>query len=139
MSGAEMVSRDLIGLRLPTVKAIVEPGRLSGFRRTIGSTEHRNPMAPPTYLFALEMLEADRPLAFVEDLKVDMAAVLHSEQAFTYHAPVSAGDEITLETVITDIFEKKNGALVFVVQDTKATRRDGVHVADLRRTLVIRN
>lgn len=134
-----MVSRSLIGHRLPVVTARVEAGRLRNFRRTIGSADPSDPQAPPTYLFALELLEADRPLAFIEDLDVDMGAVLHSEQSFTYHAPVRAGDEIRLETVIADVFEKKNGALVFVVQDTRATNQKGEAVADVRRTLVVRN
>src|SRR3546814_7749118 len=102
-----MVAATLIGHRLPVVKARVEAGRLRAFRRTIGSADPSNPVAPPTYLFALEMLEADRPLAFAEELGVDMAKVLHSEQAFTYFAPVRAGDEIVLETIVSDIFEKK--------------------------------
>src|SRR3546814_905620 len=103
------------------------------------SADPSNPVAPPTYLFALEMLEADRPLAFAEELGVDMAKVLHSEQAFTYFAPVRAGDEIVLETIVSDIFEKKGGALTFIVQDTKATNQEGLRVADIRRTLVVRN
>jgi hypothetical protein len=134
-----MADASLIGHRLPDVRARVEPGRLRAFRRTIGAMDPADPVAPPTYLFALEMLESDRPLAFVEELDVDMAAVLHSEQAFTYHAPVRAGDEILLQTIVSDVFEKKGGALLFVVQDTKATDQDGRHVADVRRTLVIRN
>lgn len=134
-----MADASLIGHRLPDVRAVVEPGRLRTFRRTIGAADPVNPVAPPTYLFALEMLESDRPLAFVEELDVDLAAVLHSEQAFIYHAPVRGGDTILLETIVSDVFEKKGGALVFVVQDTKATNQDGRHVADVRRTLVIRN
>lgn len=134
-----MADRSLIGRRLAPVRAIVEPGRLRAFRRMIGAADSSDPIAPPTYLFALEMLESDRPLAFAEDLDIDMAAVLHSEQAFTYHSPVRAGDEILLETVVVDVFDKKGGALTFVVQDTKATNQNGRHVADVRRTLVIRN
>lgn len=134
-----MVSRSLIGHRFPVVEARVEAGRLRNFRRTIGAADPCDPRAPPTYLFALELLESDRPLAFIEDLGVDMGTVLHSEQSFTYHAPVRAGDEIRLETVIADIFEKKNGALVFVVQDTCATNQRGERVADVRRTLVVRS
>ena len=130
---------NLVGRRLPTVTAVVEPGRLKAFRRVIGSPCPSCDLAPPTFLFALEMLEADRPLAFVEDLGVDITSVLHSEQAFTYHATIKAGDHILFETVISDIIEKKGGALVFVVQDTTATNQNGDHVADVRRTLVIRN
>ena len=130
--------RNLIGQRLPAITASVEPGRLRHFRQTVGSAEPSEKRAPPTYLFALEMLESERPMAFVEDLGVDIASVLHSEQAFTYHEPVFAGDTIRLETEIVDIFEKKGGALVFVVQDTRATNQHQRTVADIRRTLVVR-
>lgn len=133
-----MVAASLIGHRLPSVRATVEPGRLRNFRRTIGASDPQDPIAPPTYLFALEMLESDRPLAFIEELGVDIASVLHSEQTFTYHAPVRAGDTILFETVVSDVLEKKNGALVFVVQDSTATGADGSRIADVRRTLVIR-
>ena len=128
----------LVGKRLPAITAIVAPGRLRHFRRIVGSADPDEARAPPTYLFALEMLESARPMAFVEELGVDIATVLHSEQAFTYHGPVYAGDTITLETQIADIFEKKAGALVFVVQDTRATNQHDRIVADIRRTLVIR-
>lgn len=133
-----MADKSLIGRRLPPVRAKVEPGRLRSFRCTIGAALPADPVAPPTYLFALEMLEAERPLAFIEDLDVDIAAVLHSEQSFIYHAPVRAGDDILLESVVSDVFEKKGGALLFIVQRTRATNQDGLHVADVSRTLVVR-
>ena len=134
-----MVSPDLIGHRLPTTHATVEPGRLKAFRRAISSADCADPVAPLTYLFALEMLEAERPLAFIQDLGIDLAAVLHSEQAFQYLQPIRAGDRLLMEGRVTDIFEKKGGALSFVVQDVRVTREDGEHVANVRRTLVVRN
>ena len=134
-----MVSREFIGHRLPTTHATVEPGRLKAFRRTIGSADVSDPTTPLTYLFALEMLEAENPLAFVQDLGIDMGSVLHSEQAFEYLRPVRAGDRLVMEGQVSDIFEKKGGALSFVVQDVRVTRDDGQHVANLRRTLVVRN
>lgn len=133
-----MVDTSFIGRRLPTVDAVVEPGRLRGFRRVIGSADPSDPVAPPTFLFALEMLEAERPLAFIEDMDVHIPSVLHSEQSFDYHHPVRAGDRLVLETIVLDVFEKRGGALVFIVQGTRVTNDDGVHVADLRRTLVVR-
>lgn len=84
------------------------------------------------------MLEADRPLAFIEDLHLDLTAVLHAEQAFTYFAPVFVGDEVLLETSVSEIFEKKKGALVFIVQNTHVVK-NGLVVADMRRTLVVRD
>ncbi|WP_205452100.1 MaoC family dehydratase N-terminal domain-containing protein [Sphingobium estronivorans] len=129
----------MIGHRFAPVQAHVEAGRLRNFRKVIGCAQPGEQTAPPTYLFALEMIESENPMAFIEDLGIDMAKLLHSEQSFTYFAPVRAGDRILLETVVTDIFEKKGGALLFVVQDTKATNQHGAHVATVRRTLVIRN
>jgi hypothetical protein len=128
----------IIGQALPTVTAHVEPGRMRAFRRAIGARDVSDQAAPLTYLFALEMLDAERPLAFVEDIGIDIARVLHSEQAFTYLAPVKAGDTLTMSSTVSNVTEKKGGALVFIVQDTKVTNQRGVHVADLRRTLVVR-
>lgn len=134
-----MTVRGMIGRELPVVKASVEPGRLRSFRRVTGSGDVDSPLSPPTYLFCLGMLDADRPLAFVEDLGVDLAVVLHSDQAFDYHAPVQAGDRLVLRTVVSDVFEKKGGELLFVVQNTAITKENGEHIADMQRTLVIRN
>lgn len=134
-----MQSRDMIGHRFTPMRANVEAGRLRNFRKVIGCADPGEANAPPTYLFALEMLESDHPMAFVEELGIDVAKLLHSEQSFTYFAPVTGGDQILLETEVTDIFEKKGGALLFVVQETKATNQHGAHVASVRRTLVVRN
>jgi hypothetical protein len=47
---------------------------------------------PPTYLFCLEMMDAEKPFEFLEALQIDLARVLHGEQRFSYHAPVVVGD-----------------------------------------------
>ena len=76
------------------------PGRLRYFFNTLGETNpiYRDPEAakaagfaatpiPPTYLFCLEMLDADNPFAMLEALDIDLRRVLHGEQKFVYHAP----------------------------------------------------
>jgi acyl dehydratase len=40
---------------------------------------------------------------------------------------------------VTDIADKKGGALTMVAIRTKVTNQRGVHVADLTRTIVVRN
>ena len=94
------------GAALTPVTARVEPGRLRYFVDTIGE---RNPIyrdaevartrqamprypSPPTYLFCLEMMDADEPFEFLTELDIDLARILHGEQSFTYHAPVVVGD-----------------------------------------------
>ncbi len=65
--------------------------------------------------------------------------VLHGEQSFIYHRMAYAGDTLRFESRIADIYEKKGGALDFVVRETRVSRHDGEHIADLRSVLVHRN
>lgn len=93
---------------------------------------------PPTYLFCLEM-EGPDPTAMRRLLNIDIARVLHGEQRFEYHAPAFAGETLRFEPVITDIYDRKNGALEFVVRRTRVHRLGGECVATLHNTTVVRN
>lgn len=138
-----MVDRLAIGRRLSPVTARVEPGRLRFFLDTIGET---NPQlrgagapVPPTYLFCLEMLDAADRFGFLAELQIDVSRLLHGEQGFRYHAPVAEGDVLTFAGRVTDVSDKKGGALTMVKTETAVTNQRGEHVADLSRTLVVRN
>jgi len=147
-----MVDRSEIGRTLPPVTASVEPGRLRFFLKAIGETNpvysdagaaraagFREAPIPPTYLFCLEMMDAPRPFVLLEELGIDIGRVLHGDQSFVYRAPVYPGDVVTFRSRITDVLDKKAGALTFVVLDTEADNQRGERVADIRRTVVIRN
>ncbi|MGO9357635.1 MAG: MaoC family dehydratase N-terminal domain-containing protein [Xanthobacteraceae bacterium] len=147
-----MVDQSAVGHSFTPVTARVEPGRLRYFFDTIGE---RNPIyrdgeaaraagysaipVPPTYLFCLEMMDAERPFEFLTDLKIDLARVLHGEQRFDYHAPVVVGDTLTFKSRVTDVADKKGGAMTMIVVVTEVTNQHGVHVADTARTVVVRN
>lgn len=146
-----MIDRSHIGRAFPPHTAEVEKGRLRFFAKAIGETSpvytdeaaaraagYSALPAPPTFLFCLEM---DRPDPFdtLKALGVELGRVLHGNQSFTYHAPVVAGDRITFQTRVSDIFDKKGGALEFIVLDTTATNQDAVKVADLQSVIVVRN
>lgn len=147
-----MVDRSAIGHSFTPVTAHVEPGRLRYFFDAIGEC---NPVyrdvkvaraegysampVPPTYLFCLEMMDAERPSEFLTELQIDLARVLHGEQSFTYHAPVVVGDTLTFRSRVTDVADKKAGALTMVIVVTEITNQAGVHVADTARTIVVRN
>jgi len=119
-----MVDQSAVGRSFTPVTARVEPGRLRYFLNTLGE---RNPVyrdelgaraegysatpVPPTYLFCLEMINAERPFEFLTELKIDLARVLHGEQSFTYHAPVVVGDTLTFKSRVTDVADKKGGAM----------------------------
>lgn len=138
-----MVDRSAIGRSLAPVTARVEPGRLRFFLNTLGETNPQlrgaGASVPPTYLFCLEMLDASDPLGFLTELDIDVARLLHGEQGFTYHASVSEGDVLTFRPRVASVADKKNGLMTLVVTETAVTNQQGVHVADLSRTLVVRN
>jgi acyl dehydratase len=147
-----MVDQSAVGRSFTPVTASVEPGRLRYFFNTLGE---RNPVyrdaevarshgyaavpAPPTYLFCLEMMDSDKPFEFLTELKIDLARVLHGEQSFSYHAPVVVGDTLTFKPRVTGVTDKKGGAMTLIVVETAVTNQHGVHVADVSRTIVVRN
>ncbi len=146
-----MIDNSYIGHRLPAFSAEVEKGRLRFFAKAINQTDpvYTDEAAaqaagdaglpvPPTFLFCLEM-EAPNPGALRELLDIPIAKILHGEQRFTYHAPCHAGDVLTFEQRITDIYAKKGGLLEFIVRETKVSNQHGQHVADLTGTTVVRH
>jgi acyl dehydratase len=73
------------------------------------------------------------------DLEIPIAKILHGEQSFTYHKPVCAGETVTVKSRIADIFDKKNGALEFLVKTSQVHNDKNELVAELRTVLVVRN
>jgi acyl dehydratase len=64
---------------------------------------------------------------------------MHAEQSFVYFADLCAGDKITGRQRVVDVYDKKNGALEFLVTETRLENQRGEHVCDLRTTVVVRN
>ena len=146
-----VIDRQHIGKTLAPSTAEVEKGRLRFFAKAIGETDpiyteeaaaqaagYASLPVPPTFFFSLEMERPD-PLAWLTEIGVDLARILHGEQSFTYHAPACAGDTLTFESRIDDIYDKKDGALTFLVRSVKVTNQRGEHVAGLRSSIVHRN
>lgn len=139
------------GLKLPAHSAAVEAGRLRWFAKAIGETDpiytdeaaakaagYRSLPMPPTFLFCLEM-EKPEPFEYVRLLNAEMGKMLHGEQNFKYYAVSCSGDTLTFESQISDVYSKKEGALDFIVKDTRVTDQNRRHVADLRSVMVVRN
>lgn len=146
-----MIDRSWIGRELAPVDLTLERGRLRFFAQAIGETDpvytdvqaaqragYADLPAPPTFLFGAELDGGtlDRLLA---DLGVPIAKILHGEQGFTYHRPACAGETITVQSRIADIFDKKSGALEFVVKTSEARNAAGELVAELRSVIVVRH
>ena len=146
-----MIDKSHIGHSFEPFTVDIEKGRLKFFAHATGQKDpiyldqetaraagYSGLPAAPTFLFSVD-LEQDDPMGFLDLLGVDIARLLPGEQEFEYHHPICAGDSITLHSRIVDIYDKKNGAMEFVVQTFKATNQRGEHVADMTRTLVVRN
>jgi len=146
-----MIDRRYIGHTLEPYSVPVEAGRLRFFAKATGQTDpvyfdaaaaraagHHELPVPPTFLFCLEM-DGPNPAAIRELLGLDYRRLLHGEQQFTYHAMAHAGDVLSFEQRIDDIYDKKGGALEFVVRLTRVSNQHGALVAELRAVTVIRN
>lgn len=146
-----MIDKRFIGHTMPAFSAEVEKGRLRFFAKATGQTDpvytdeaaartagYPSLPVPPTFLFCLEM-ESPDPAAIRDMLGMDYRSLLHGEQGFTYHAMAFAGDTLTFEQRIDDIYDKKGGALEFVVRKTRVSNQRAELVAELRTVTVMRN
>jgi acyl dehydratase len=146
-----MIDKQFIGYEVPPTLWDVEKGRIRFFAEVIGATDpiyfdasaaqaagYRNVVAPPTFIFGAES-DSGVLMKLLDTLKIDLREVLHGEQRFDYHAPVCAGDTLRFQTRVSDIYDKKGGALEFVVNDTKVTNQLGEHVSDLHSVIVVRH
>ena len=146
-----MIDKAFIGRELPPSTLTLERGRLRFFAQAIGETDpvytdldaaraagYADLPAPPTFLFAAE-LDSGQSMALLELLQIPLPKLLHGEQGFTYHRPACAGDTITVHPRITDIYDKKGGALEFVVKTAEARNQRDELVAELRTVIVCRH
>ncbi|WP_223622406.1 MaoC family dehydratase N-terminal domain-containing protein [Microbacterium sp. EST19A] len=144
------VPKDAVGRALPEHVAVIERGRLRFFAEAIGETDPRyldvdaavdagypDLPVPPTFLFGLKLDKPD-PMSWLADLGVDPRFVLHGSQRYDYARMAFAGDELRLAPRIAEVYEKRGGALEFIVVDTEVTR-DGEPIATLTDTVVVRH
>jgi acyl dehydratase len=145
-----MIDKQHIGRQLPTFLVTAEAGQLRFFAKATGETNpiyfdeqaardagHPELPLPPTFLFSLELQIPSS--AWRDELGIVTARILHGEESFRYHRMAYAGDTLRFDVRIADIYDKKGGALEFVVRETRVTNQHGEHVADLRSVLVQRN
>ena len=145
-----MIDKKHIGKVIPAFRTVTDAARLRFFAKATGETNpvyfdesaardagHPNLPLPPTFLFSLELEQPDK--SWRDEIGIQVARILHGEQSFTYHRMAYAGDVLLFECHIADIYDKKGGALDFVVRETRVTNQKGEHVADLRSVLVHRN
>ena len=145
------VDRSFIGAESETRTIFIERGPLKFFAKATGETNpiyfdldaakaagHPDLPVPPTYSFTLGLL-APSQKGSLKELGIDIGKVLHGEQAFTYHKPLHAGETVTLRTRIADIYDRRGGALEFVVFETDVFDGEETLCVSERCVTVVRN
>jgi len=133
----------------PTTHA-VDAWRIKLFCQAIGESDpvfhdaaaarragYRACPVPPTFLKAIES-EHQSGAALMKLLDVPMTGVLHAEQRFEFESPVHVGDTVEISRTVAEIFDKRGGAMTFIVVDSHF-RVAGQAVASARQTIVVRN
>lgn len=145
-----MKAEELVGKAYAPFTIDVEKGRLRLFAKAIGEA---NPVytdeeaarkagysslpAPPTFAFSIAM-DAEQPFKVLDDLGVDKTRSMHGEQVFDYIEPICAGDTITGVQRVVETFEKKGGAMRFIVTETQLENQHARPVANLRSVIIVR-
>ena len=145
------LDRKVIGHEFKAFSATAEAGKVRLFCKAIGEEDPiyvdeaaakkagfaRIPV-PPTFLQAITNDNPDRG-GLLQLLNVDIGLVLHGEQHYDYYAPVYVGDTLTCQQKVTDMYDKKGGALWFVVSETSMKDQNGKQVAKATSITVVRN
>lgn len=143
-----MADRSLVGKTYPPFTVRVEHGKIREYAEAIRDDNplyrdeeaaRRSPfggiIAPPTFSrnFWWEGTRVQ------EDLGFDPRYRIHGEQEFEYHRPIVAGEVLTGQIRIADVYEKagkRGGKMTFAVIETTYTNAKGEKVVVGRRTLI---
>lgn len=146
-----MIDKQWIGHSFPDIQWEIERGRLKFFAEVIGVDDpiyfdaeaartagYRDIPALPSFIFAAELDTGSLP-STLDALEIDTGKILHGEQSIVHHATAYAGDRLVVTPRISDIFDKKGGALEILVKETQVTDLFGLKIADMTTTIVVRN
>ena len=145
-----MLNTEYLGHKSEPRTITVERGQVLLFAKAIGETNpiyldeeaakaagHPNILAPPTFGACLKFLApAETPT--YEHLGLDYKGLLHAEEKIDYFLPIHVGQELTLLTEITDMYDKKGGALEFLLRETNVYNDAQALVQKVTTTTVMR-
>jgi acyl dehydratase len=145
------IDKKHIGHEFKAFTAVAEAGKLRLFCKAIGeedpiyqseedAKQAGYPKIPvsPTFLQALTNDDPEKG-GLLKLINVDIGLILHGEQHYDYLAPVFVGDKVTCQQKIVDIYDKKGGALWFIVSETSMKNEAGKMVAKATGITVVRN
>ena len=96
---------------------------------------YRDVIAPPTFAVLIAQ-QCDRQLIADPEAGIDFGRVVHGEQRFVHHRPITAGDEIV--GVLTVDSVKEAGGHAMVTTRSELSTTEGEPVCTATSTIVIR-
>ena len=96
---------------------------------------YRDVIAPPTFAVLIAQ-QCDQQLIVDPEAGIDFSRVVHAEQRFVHHRPITAGDEIV--GVLTVDSVKEVGGHAMVTTRSQLSTAEGEPVCTATSTLVIR-
>lgn len=135
---------------------LVERSAIAAFAETIGETNpihhdpaaaraagHRDVVAPATFSVVLGMM-ADKQSeklgqpSLLRVINADMRYILHGTEAYEYHAPIHAGDQVRITNHVVGFSDAKGGALEIAHLQVTILHPDHGPLVTARRNLIHR-
>jgi acyl dehydratase len=132
----------------PSGPYAVDAASLAAFAAAVGTTDpvhtdpeaaraagYRDVIAPPTYAVTIAQ-QCDRQLVEDPEAGIDFSRVVHGEQRFVHHRPITAGDEV-LGTLTVDSVRAAGGHSMVTTRTELATVA-GEALCTATSTIVVR-
>jgi len=147
--GAMAVNAEFVGRTYPpSGPYAVDAAGIAAFALAVSSTDpvhtdaeaaraagYRDVIAPPTFAVSLAQ-QVDRQFIADPEAGVDFSRVVHGEQKFVHHRPITAGDQV-LGTLTVDSVRQAGGHTMVTTRAELATD-DGEALTTSTSTIVIR-
>jgi acyl dehydratase len=132
----------------PSGPYAVDAAGIAAFAAAIGSADpvhtsteaaraagYRDVIAPPTFAVTLAQ-QCDRQLIEDPEAGIDFSRVLHGEQKFVHHRPITAGDEVVGTLTVDGV--RAAGGHSMVTTRTELATKDGEALCTSTSVIVVR-
>ena len=143
------VNADFVGRSYPpSGPYAVDAAMLTAFAEAVGSHDpvhsstqaaqaagYRDVIAPPTFAVSIAQ-QVDRQFVADPEAGIDYSRVVHGEQRFVHHRPITAGDQVMGTLTVDSV--RQAGGHAMVTTRTELSRQDGEALCTSTSTIVIR-
>ena len=132
----------------PSGPYAVEAASLAAFAAAVGSSDpvhtsreaahaagYRDVIAPPTFAVTIAQ-QCDRQLIEDPEAGIDYSRVVHGEQRFVHHRPITAGDEVV--GILTVDAVREAGGHAMITTRTELATAAGEALCTASSTIVVR-